>query len=54
LVFGSGLPRRFNPNLREFFGRLVQNGKKRMVALIAVMRKPITILNAKLRDYAHV
>ncbi|MFZ5931770.1 MAG: transposase [Pseudomonadota bacterium] len=45
--------RNYNPNLKEFFGRLVQNGKKRMVALIAVMRKLITILNAKLRDYAH-
>jgi len=54
LFMAAMAARRFNPNLREFFGRLVQNGKKRMVALIAVMRKPITILNAKLRDYAHV
>ena len=41
---------RSNPTLKEFYERLIKNGKKPMVALTAVMRKLITILNAKLRD----
>ena len=41
---------RFNAVLREFYERLIQNGKKPMVALVAVMRKLITMLNAKIRD----
>jgi len=41
---------RYNPRLKEFYDRLRQNGKKPMVALVAAMRKLITILNAKLRD----
>lgn len=39
-----------NPVLREFYERLRKNGKKPMVALTAVMRKIIVILNAKIRD----
>ncbi len=42
--------RMYNPKLREFYERLIANGKKKMVALTAVMRKIITILNAKIRD----
>jgi len=42
--------RRFNPELRTFFERLVANGKKPIVALVAVMRKMIVVLNAKVRD----
>ena len=45
--------RRFNPNLREFYERLIQNGKKPIVAIVAIMRKLIVILNAKLRDHAY-
>lgn len=41
---------RYNPVLREFYDRLRSNGKKPMVALVAAMRKLITILNAKVRD----
>ena len=41
---------RFNPDLKEFYDRLIKKGKKPLVALAAVMRKLITILNAKLRD----
>jgi transposase len=41
---------RFNPELKQFYQRLRQNGKKPMVALTAAMRKLITILNAKIRD----
>jgi transposase len=35
---------------KDFYQRLIQNGKKPMVALTAVMRKIITIINAKIRD----
>ena len=42
--------RKSNPELRAFYERLVQNGKKSMVAITAIMRKLIVILNAKLRD----
>ena len=41
---------RYNPALKPFYDRLRQNGKKPLVALVAAMRKLITILNAKLRD----
>jgi transposase len=41
---------RFNQAMKEFHQRLIKNGKKPMVALVAVARKLITILNAKLRD----
>jgi transposase len=36
--------------LAEFYERLVSSGKKKMVALVALMRKIIIIANAKLRD----
>lgn len=41
---------RYNPDLKAFFDRLVQAGKPKMVALIAVARKLLTILNAIIRD----
>jgi transposase len=41
---------RCNPPLREFYQRLLAAGKPKMVALIAVARKILTILNAMLRD----
>ena len=41
---------RHNPVLKAFRDRLVQSGKPKMVALIAVARKLLTILNAILRD----
>ena len=36
--------------LHDTYQRLVQNGKKRIVAIGALMRKIIVILNARLRD----
>ena len=36
--------------LKDFYDRLIANGKKPMVALVALMRKMIVILNAMLRD----
>lgn len=44
----------YNPQLKEFYDRLVKNGKKPIVALTAVMRKMIVILNAKIRDARYV
>ena len=41
---------RFNQLMRVFYKRLIQNGKKAIVALIATARKLITVINAKLRD----
>jgi len=41
---------RFNPAIKAFYDRLVKNGKKKMVALTACMRKLLTILNAIVRD----
>ena len=40
-----------NSSLKVFYERLLANGKKKMVAQTALMRKIITIANAKLRDY---
>lgn len=42
--------RRHDEKMRAFFERLVANGKKPMVALTAIMRKMIVILNARVRD----
>lgn len=41
---------RFNPVIRAFYDRLVAAGKPRKVALVACMRKLLTILNAIVRD----
>ena len=42
--------RQYNPPLKAFYERLLAAGKPKMVALIAVARKLLTILNAILRD----
>jgi transposase len=39
-----------NPPLKSFYQRLLSAGKPKMVALIAVARKILTILNAMLRE----
>ena len=41
---------RRNPVLRAFYRRLVEAGKPKKVALIACMRKLLTILNAMMRS----
>lgn len=41
---------RYNPVLKAFYQRLVQAGKPKKVAIVACMRKLLTILNAMLRD----
>jgi transposase len=47
---GALVATRHNPILKAFYQRLLQAGKPKMVALIAVARKLLTILNAILRD----
>lgn len=50
-LFMAGLAAaRHNPTLRAFYKRLCANGKKPIVAIIAVMRKLIVIANAQIRD----
>lgn len=41
---------RYNPALKAFRDRLVAQGKPKIVALVATMRKLLTILNAIIRD----
>lgn len=41
---------RFNPVLRAMYDRLIKKGKPPKVALIAIARKLLTILNAMVRD----
>jgi transposase len=41
---------RFNPVIKSFYDHLVGKGKLKKVALVACMRKLLTILNAMMRD----
>ena len=42
---------RFNPVIKSFYDHLVGKGKLKKVALVACMRKLLTILNAMMRDF---
>jgi transposase len=50
LFMGALVAKKHNPVLKAFFDRLVDAGKPKMLALIAVARKLLTILNAIIRD----
>jgi transposase len=50
LFMGAMVAIRHNPALKAFFERLVAAGKPKKVAIIAVARKLLTILNAIVRD----
>lgn len=50
LFMGALVATRHNPLLKAFYQRLTAAGKPKMVAIIAVARKLLTILNAILRD----
>lgn len=50
LYMGALVAARYNPNLKAFRDRLVERGKPKLVAIVAVARKLITILNALIRD----
>lgn len=50
LFMGAMVAAKHNPVLKAFHQRLIAAGKPKMVALIAVARKLLTILNAIIRD----
>jgi transposase len=50
LFLGAMVAARHNPVLKAFRDKLVDSGKPKIVALIAVARKLLTILNAIIRD----
>ncbi len=50
LFIAAMVASRHNPTLKLFRDRLVAAGKPKLVALVAVARKLLTILNAILRD----
>ena len=50
LFIAAMAARNSNSELKSFYEKLVAKGKKKMVALVALMRKIIVIANAKLRD----
>lgn len=50
LFIGAMVAARHNPVLKIFRDKLVAQGKPKLVALVAVARKLLTILNAILRD----
>lgn len=41
---------RYNPKLKAFYQRLLANGKSKMTAIVAVMRKLLVILNTMLKN----
>lgn len=50
LFMAAMVARRCNPVFKAFYERLIAAGKPKMVAIIAVARKLLTVLNAILRD----
>ena len=50
LFMAAWVGTRHNPGLQAFYKRLIAAGKPRKVALVACMRKLLTILNALIRD----
>ena len=49
LYMGAIVATRFNPVIRAFYQRLCAVGKAKKVALVACMRKLLTIVNAILK-----
>ena len=52
LYMGALVATRHNPTIKGFYKRLVAAGKPKKVALVACMRKLLSILNALMRDRA--
>lgn len=50
LYMGALVATRHNPLIAEFYERLLKAGKAKKVALVACMRKLLSILNAMIRD----
>lgn len=53
LYMGTLVGVRYNPVLRLLYRRLLERGKAKKVALVACMRKLITILNAMLKHHTY-
>jgi transposase len=51
LYMASLVGSRYNPILKEFYQRLLAKGKPKKLALIAVMRKPISYLNTLMKNH---
>ena len=51
LYMGALVATRHNPVIKEFYERLLAAGKPKKVALVACMRKLLSILNALMRDH---
>ncbi len=51
LFLAAMAARNSNSSLKFFYNQLISNGKKKMVALTALMRKIIVIANARIRDF---
>lgn len=54
LFMAAMAARNSNSSLKSFYNRLIDAGKKKMVALTALMRKIIVIANARLKSLMHV
>lgn len=50
LFMGAMVAAKYNPILKTFYRRLVEAGKPKKIAIIAVARKLLTILNTIVRD----
>lgn len=50
LFLAAMAARNSSSSLKQFYEKLINNGKNKMVALTALMRKIIVIANAKIRD----
>ncbi len=53
LYMGALVATRHNPTIKGFYERLVAAGKPKKVALVACMRKLLSILNALMRDRSY-
>jgi transposase len=51
LYMAAMVATRFNDTIRTFYRRLVAAGKPKKLAIVACMRKLLTILNARVRDH---
>ena len=51
LFMAAMAARKSNSSFKTFYENLINRGKKKMVALTALMRKIITTANARARDY---
>jgi transposase len=53
LYMAAFAAKRFNPVIKAYYEKLRANNKKFKVAMVACMRKLLTILNAMVRDNRH-